>query len=108
LSGEAIEEGPEARYAALGFPKIEESMNEDLVRKKPQSYGCLELEHHGKITETKLTTLSILCPSPVIESASSRPDADFIRDVNSGVVGRERANIPKAVYHQFEKPDNSN
>jgi hypothetical protein len=32
-----MEEGPEARYAAFGFWKIEDSMKDDLVRKKPQS-----------------------------------------------------------------------
>lgn len=49
-----------------------------------------------------LTTFSILCPSPVMESASSRPDAKLIKDENSGVFGRERTKIPKAAKVQFK------
>jgi hypothetical protein len=33
-----------------------------------------------------------------MESASSRPEADLMREANSGVDGRERAKIPKAIF----------
>jgi hypothetical protein len=37
LSGEGMVEGPEERYAAFGFWKIEDRVALERVRKKPQS-----------------------------------------------------------------------
>jgi hypothetical protein len=37
LSGEAIDEGPEERYAALGFWKVKGRISAERVKKKPQS-----------------------------------------------------------------------
>ena len=39
FSGDGTEDGPEERYAALGFSKTDERSCEERVRKKPQSYG---------------------------------------------------------------------
>ena len=39
FSGDGSENGPEARYAALGFWKTDLSVVDARVRKNPQSYG---------------------------------------------------------------------
>jgi len=37
LRGEAVDEGPEERYAALGFWKVEGKILAERVKKNPQS-----------------------------------------------------------------------
>ena len=69
------------RYAAPGFPKIWLEIPWCRLKKKPQSYG----------------TFSSLCPSPVIESASSRPFVPPRISAYWGNFGRTLAKMPKAI-----------
>ena len=71
---------PVLKYAALGLWNTCRTRFGWRQKKKPQSYG----------------TFKSLCPSPVIESASSSPSAPRQMRSNSGKLFRILANAPKA------------